>query len=239
MQSIDEVVSVRVMPGWREADGRHIAALAVTLRPGWKTYWRSAGSLGISPTLSWQGSDNAQSVSSVWPIPEVFPGTGGQSVGYDGDFILPLVVQSRDAQQPITLSGTYDLGVCADICVPARLSIDTVLPAVGQSDPAIRAALRDRPQRADATVRCTLAPSENGLQLTSRIILPRLGPSEAVVFEMPGSDVWITDATVSRQGNALEASAELIGPTAAFDRSALRVTVFSRGKAVEITGCKG
>ncbi|MCB1329838.1 MAG: hypothetical protein KDK28_10515, partial [Maritimibacter sp.] len=38
---------VDVLPGWRQADGTHMAALRITLDEGWKTYWRAPGEAGI------------------------------------------------------------------------------------------------------------------------------------------------------------------------------------------------
>ena len=45
-----------LLPGWREADGRHMAGLSLRLEPGWKTYWRAPHSESSGPersTLHW------------------------------------------------------------------------------------------------------------------------------------------------------------------------------------------
>ena len=36
-QSFDDVVEADIRPGWRMADGSHMAALHLKLAPGWKT----------------------------------------------------------------------------------------------------------------------------------------------------------------------------------------------------------
>ena len=41
-----DVVSGEILPGWRHADGAHLAGLRLTLDPGWKTYWRAPGDAG-------------------------------------------------------------------------------------------------------------------------------------------------------------------------------------------------
>ena len=44
---LSDVVNLSFLPGWREADGTHVAAIKFTLAPGWKTYWRAPGDGGF------------------------------------------------------------------------------------------------------------------------------------------------------------------------------------------------
>ena len=37
----DDLASIEILPGWRNASGEHMAGIRITLDPGWKTYWRS------------------------------------------------------------------------------------------------------------------------------------------------------------------------------------------------------
>ncbi|SFJ03482.1 protein-disulfide reductase DsbD domain-containing protein [Jannaschia pohangensis] len=239
--SVSEVIQFEVMPGWRRADGVHVAALRVRLQPGWKTYWRSAGSVGIAPQMDWRGSRNLRSVTPAWPTPKVFGTEGALSIGYDRDFILPLLIPAQGSG-PIGLRGQLSIGVCADICLPAQVEISADLPAAGAPDLTIEAALADRPRRVNATARCNLRPIDNGFAMTSQIDLPSQGRNEAVVFEVPNASVWVTDAVVSRRGSELRATSELIaagGGGFALDRSQVRITVIGTGGAVEIEGCTG
>ena len=64
---LDEVVSASVLTGWRMENGHHMAALRITLAPGWKTYWRAPGEAGIPPRFDWTGSDNLSAVTVHWP----------------------------------------------------------------------------------------------------------------------------------------------------------------------------
>lgn len=238
----EDVISVALRPGWREADGRHVAALDVRLRPGWKTYWRAAGSLGISPRLDWRGSGNLAAASPAWPTPEAFREAGGLSIGYDRDFVLPIVVRPVDPAAPVRLRLSVDLGVCEAICVPARVAVEGVLPPRGADDPAIRAALRDRPRRAGGAARCRLAPEGGALALTAEMELPRLAADEVVVFEPAEPGTWAGDAAVTRHGGRLSATTRLSargGAPAALDRGRLRITVLGGGRGVEFAGCAG
>jgi DsbC/DsbD-like thiol-disulfide interchange protein len=242
---MDDVVQITLLPGWREASGRHIAALQVDLAPGWKTYWRSPGEGGIPPAFDWSGSINMQAVALHWPTPHAFDQLGLTSIGYETRLILPLEFTPARPDAPIRVVADLQIGVCQDICLPvsriirAELSSDARRP-----DPAIRAALADRPlTAAEAGLRgltCTLSPIEDGLAITARIDLPGSGGREAVVFEPADPGIWVSDSVIRREGRVLTARAEMAPPDAiplVLDRSTLRVTVVGRDRSIAMQGC--
>lgn len=237
---VSGAITVEVMPGWRRADGVHVAGLKVSLKPGWKTYWRSAGSAGISPQMDWRASRNLRSVTPAWPTPMVFRQGGSLSIGYDDDFILPLLIAPSNGEA--SLRGQLNIGVCAEVCLPAQVEIDAVLPSGGRPDPQIEAALRKRPRQVQANARCLLRPIENGFAITGQIEVPSQGPLEAVVFEMQNRNVWITDAAVTRRGGRIDGVSQMLmagGRPFAVDRSQMRMTVIGDRGAVEVVGCTG
>lgn len=240
IRDVAQVLRIEVLPGWRRADGVQVAALRFRLAPGWKTYWRRAGAAGIAPQMDWRGSRGLRSVTPVWPVPTVFGAPGALSIGFDRDFVLPLLIPAA-GPGAIALRGRLDLGVCAEICLPAQVSVAAELPPGGRPDPAIEAALADRPARLRARASCRLAPGRDGLRLSAEIAVPPQGGREAVVFELPDPDMWVTDAAVTRRGGTLAATSELIGGAAGagIDRSRIRITVIGTDGAVEIAGCAG
>ena len=155
--------------------------------------------------------------------------------------MLPLLIAVRGGGT-VRLRGRLEVGVCADICLPARIDVAIDLPATHEPDARIEAALADRPVRVSATARCTLEPTRDGFALTGTMeVLPQ-GRGEAVVFELPDPAVWITDAAVRREGRHLRATSELLaegGRPRTVDRSRLRITVIGSQGAVEILGCTG
>jgi hypothetical protein len=238
-----EAMTVSIMPGWRQADGVHVAALHVRLAPGWKTYWRQPGSLGIPPRFDWAGSKNVAAIRAEWPVPEVFRQQGGQAIGYVDDVVLPILVRPERAWGPIRLRGRLSMGVCAEICVPVSLRLSAELPAGGAPDRVIQAALSDRAERGHFAVRCRLTPAgRGGAALHVELRLPRLGPAEAVAIEVPDPALWIADTRTSRDGRTLRAWAEIVaadGRAIGLDRSRMVFTVIGGGRAVETTGCAG
>ena len=239
-----DLLGAELLPGWRDANGRHMAALSITLSPGWKTYWRSPGEAGIPPVLDFAGSSNLQAVRLHWPSPAVFDVNGYQTIGYHDRLILPIEVTPQRAGQPVDLHLTVDMGVCRDICVPAHLDLEATLLVDGTPDPAIRAALAAGPaaaaDRGLTAIDCTLAPITDGLALTTRITIPALGRAEAVVIEPADASIWVSRSDTSRAGGTLTAQTDLVpsnGQPFALDRSALRITVIGDTGAVEVTGC--
>lgn len=245
--SPDQVLSHRIIPGWTQGDGTRIAGLELSLAPGWKTYWRSPGDAGIPPEFDWRGAGNLDRVHVHWPAPVVFWQSGMRSVGYKDRVVLPLSIVPQSPGGDIHLKGRVDLGICSDICIPASIDIDAMLP--NQSDrrsPAIVAALAARPLSAEeaglTVATCRLAPTETGLMVEAQLTMPSSGGREQAVIEAPAPDIWVSEAQADRRGDWLTVSAEMVahasGPLVV-DRSRLRITVIGEDYAVDIRGCTG
>lgn len=240
----DDVLSASLRTGWQMEGGRHMAALDLTMAPGWKTYWRSPGDAGIPPSFDWSGSRNVKSVRIHWPAPRVFDLNGMTTIGYHDHLILPLEVTPIDPTQPVSLSVQVDLGVCDRICLPASVALRSDLAAPGAPDAGIKAALASRAATATEAgvtqVGCTVDPIADGLRLTARLRLPDPGTAETVAFETSDPLVWVAEASTTRKGGELVAVTELVAPHGApfaLDRSGVTLTILAAGKAVEVRGC--
>lgn len=245
-QSADDMVSVSVLPGWQMSDGRHMAALRFRLEDGWKTYWRAPGDAGIPPQFDWHGSRNMSSVHIEWPTPSQIKQGGLTTIGYDRTVTLPLRIEPRQQGAEIRLTGTIDMGVCKDVCVPVNLSVSQRLDDAGNSpDPVIVAALAERPYSAAEAgvgpVTCRLSPVEDGLSLRAVIDMPSLGRGELAIFETGDPNIWVAPSKTHRQGGQLVAETTLhhvAERSFAVQRSDLRITVLGPGSAVDIRGCQ-
>ncbi|MDA5558307.1 protein-disulfide reductase DsbD domain-containing protein [Shimia sp. MMG029] len=245
-QSFDQVVQAEVLPGWRNADGTHMAGVRITLNPGWKTYWRAPGDAGIPPQISWRGSRNVGDLAISWPTPDVFYENGMRSIGYSEDLVLPVKIAPIQAGKPVRLKAVLDIGVCREICVPQRLKIDGELAAPGARDARIVASIVDQPLSAEEAgvhqVTCTLTPSEDGIKLQAKIKMPRAGADEVAVIETANPEIWVAEGTTKRSGDTLVAETEMMHVSDAsflINRADLRFTVLSTGEAVDIHGCTG
>ncbi len=239
-----DILAAELLTGWQTKDGTYIAALRLTLAPGWKTYWRSPGDAGIPPSFNWSGSDNLQAVHLHWPAPSVFHTSGLQSIGYHDALVLPITVVPRDPGRPVTLQAQVDLGVCKDICMPAMVRLSADLSVQGTANATIKAALGARPDTADeaglSDIGCVVEPIADGLRVTATLDLPDQGAGETVVFEAGTAGIWVAEAVSSRRARQLTAMTELVtssGQPFALDRSGVIITVISDHGAVEIRGC--
>lgn len=236
------LAEARILPGWRMSDGSHMAGLEITMPQGWHTYWRSPGDAGIPPLFDWSGSDGVAAVSVAWPVPQVFVDGGTRSLGYEDRVVLPLRIRPSGSG-PVTLSAAVDLGVCKNICVPASVSASAALPAPGARDGRIAAALADGPlsaKEARATATCRITPTSDGVQVEARIALAPTGGREHGVIESANPLHWVSQPTLTRQGQRITLTAEINhveGRAVALDRDGLRLTVLGKTRAVDIRGC--
>ncbi len=237
----NDVLQAELLPGWRVADGRYMAALDLHLAPEWKTYWRSPGDAGIPPRFDWSGSTNLKSVQFHWPSPKVLTVNGLTSIGYLDQLVLPVEVLAIDPSKPVTVVLKMDLGVCHNVCLPAHVNFDGELSQTTAPDPLIAAALQLGPEQPKAVaVSCTVAPIDDGLRLTARIPFAAQGNAETVVFETSDQTVWVSSAKTSREGQVLISETDLVpsnGAPFALDRSGVTVTVLAENRAVELHGC--
>lgn len=237
-------VALEILPGWRTDRGTHIAGIRIRLAPGWKTYWRAPGDAGIPPEVTWSGAENVAAARFHWPVPEVWTSNGMRSIGYADEVVIPVEFDTPAPGESAHVAGEIDFGVCHDICVPVRIAFTADLPSEGRRDPAIAAALVDRPlTAAEAGVTgtsCRVERAGDGLRLTAHLTLPATGGVEEVVIETGDPGLWVADPATRREGGTLIATTEILPPPgsiAALDRSALRFTVIGADHAVDILGC--
>ena len=238
-------ITSEVLQGWDLPDGRRVAALRLTLAPGWKTYWRSPGDAGIPPSFDWGRARNLGNIEITWPTPTVSERNGLRSIGYFDELVIPLHVTPARPDKPVRLRGRMALGVCADICIPHEIDFNTLLdsPDAGPT-PAIVAALADVPYSADKarvkSATCRLRPTDQGMQIEARVTLPHTGGTEVAVIETGTPGLWISEARTSRQGNTLVAVSDMVRPEGGafgIERSDVRITIIGGNYAVDVRGC--
>ncbi len=249
----DKVAQIDMLPGWRMADGRHMTALRIRLAEGWKTYWRAPGDTGIPPDFDWSGSRNLAGVEPLWPVPVAFDTAGALTLGYWDELILPLAVTPAQAGEAIVIEGQALLGICSDVCLPMEASFGVTLPATeaaaegeGKEAALIRRWLERGPiSGAEAglgEVACVVEPISDGLRVTARLTLPRLGAKEIGVIEPADRRIWVSPTELRRRGDRLTLVAELVAPSAkpfALDQADIRLTVFAGERGVDIGSCAG
>lgn len=233
------LAGVEVRPGWQATDGSRIAALHISLDPGWKTYWRVPGDAGVPPMLDFSGSQNLAAMQVVWPAPQVFDQDGLRAVGYLNEVVLPLEILPIDPTKPVKLDADLDIGICHDVCVPVQLELDAELAGPGAPDAMIDLAMAAEPEPKSGLAQCALEPIRDGMRVSAAIDLPA-ATGEVAMFELRSTPMWVSESEMGRDGTVLMASAEFVpenGKPFDLDPNDLRITVLSAAGAIEIDGC--
>lgn len=239
----ESFVSVRMLPGQAVAPGQRMAGLRLSLKPGWKTYWRSPGEAGVPPQFDWSGSTNLRGVEILWPRPSIYHSFGMETIGYSDQIVLPIMVTAADPLRPIGLNGVIDLGVCRHICVLERVTVaETIAPDM----PSIGAAQIDRAYQQVPLVgdgagltraECQISGAGEERRLSVRLGFNRSVSQPVVLFEGQ-PDLWISDAKTKPGGHDVHATASLTLLGGGWiDRSKLRMTVLADGFAADVRGC--
>jgi DsbC/DsbD-like thiol-disulfide interchange protein len=234
---------VRLLNGWQLPDGSMQAALEFDLNPGWKTYWRAPGPNGIPPSFDWLGSGNIGAIDIAWPTPHLVGAEGAEAVGYTGKTIIPIrFTPATDG--PMRVALYLEFGVCADICIPASLSILHPLdPTQTEGRAAITAALHDVPhdgmRGGVSRFTCSIMPAATGYDVQADLRLSQTATAPYVVIEYDDANSWILGATSAAQGRNLRAQGQIrfMGGSGMIQRDRLRMTVLADGNAWELSGC--
>jgi DsbC/DsbD-like thiol-disulfide interchange protein len=117
------------------------AGIEIKMQPGWHTYWRYPGDSGVPPRFDFSGSENLKSVKVLYPAPSLHSDEGGQSLGYEGSVILPVLVTAKEPGKAVQLRLKVEYAVCEKLCVPAEGSAEFPLGMSSSSqDAALKAA---------------------------------------------------------------------------------------------------
>jgi suppressor for copper-sensitivity B len=103
--------------------------IEVKLAPGWKTYWRTPGEVGLAPVFDWAGSGNFKKASVQWPSPTRFVSFDIDNFGYENEVTFPVDVTPEETGKPLSVALKLDLLVCNKICVPQSHRLSLTVPA--------------------------------------------------------------------------------------------------------------
>ena len=117
--------------------------LQFRMQPGWKVYWRSAGTTGYPPEVDWSQSAGIEDVEFLWPAPFRFKIFGIEAIGYKEEVVFPLNARLAQSGEAVSLRVEVTYLTCKDICIPGEAVLALDIPA-GPGDATPFAALIDR-----------------------------------------------------------------------------------------------
>jgi DsbC/DsbD-like thiol-disulfide interchange protein len=142
--------AVRLLAGSRSG-AVLLGGIAVQLKPGWHTYWRTPGDSGVPPRFDFSKSDNVEAVTVLWPAPKKLDdGAGGTSLGYLDQVVLPLRIVAKNTDKPVTLRADVNYAVCEKLCIPVQANLELSFNSVASTeDSSLFAALDTVPKPAN------------------------------------------------------------------------------------------
>ena len=126
---------VRLIAAEPAVDGADSVRLGLQfeLASHWKIYWRSPGDAGYPPHVDWKGSQNLADASLAWPAPRRFSVLGLETVGYEGEVVLPIKARLEHPGEALHAVATLQYLTCEQICVPYDTTLTLDLPAGASS----------------------------------------------------------------------------------------------------------
>ena len=227
------------------------AGVEIRLDRGWKTFWRYPGDSGVPPTLDFAGSENVKSVTVLWPAPErIDDGSGGHSIGYERDVVLPLRVLANDATQPASLHVKVGYAVCGNLCIPAEADLKLRLSGeAGTEELALVAAEARVPRRVSLGAGGALAvrsvrrqPGGVHERVVVEVAAPQGAPVELFVegptpdwaLPLPDPEPNGPVATTTAPTRLFAFDLDGLPPDAHAKGAALTFTAVSGGDAIEV-----
>ncbi|WIY53491.1 protein-disulfide reductase DsbD family protein [Devosia sp. YIM 151766] len=127
-QSLAPGVSIRLIGTGQVADdGKTLVALEIDMPDSTKTYWRVPGETGLPVDLDFSDSVGVVAHRQFWPYPLREEKAEKTDYVYYGHTVLPIELTMSDPDGTVDILAT--LGICSEICVPARTRLRLPLTA--------------------------------------------------------------------------------------------------------------
>lgn len=131
-QNLTPDAKARLISSDRIDNGVMLAGLELDMPQTTNTYWRIPGQSGIPTEFDFTGSTGVADPVVHWPFPRIENTAGYRDYVYRGPLVVPIAVKVDGTG---VLKAVITLGVCSDMCVPARATFELPLGAA-KADPA-------------------------------------------------------------------------------------------------------
>ena len=240
----DGLKKIEILEGWKKSDGSIVYGLKISLNDGWKTYWHTPGPMGLKPQFNFDGSLNIDSLNVLWPSPKVFGSSGFESIGYENEVILPIIIKARVISDPINLKIKGIIGICYDVCVPIEFEAQSELKIVSKDiNTDLLAALANLPVSPSdigkSKARCSITFGPTGFKIEADI--PYLEKAGSYVFFSIKSyrdALSIEQPKQFKSGKIISASGDWYDkPSVKISGDLITITQIDEGQVIEQEGC--
>jgi thiol:disulfide interchange protein DsbD len=167
--------------------------LFIQHEPGYHTYWKFPGIVGVPTTMDWKLPPGFQAGPLEYPEPEPTKMFQIKAQGFERDVLLQTVITppaDLPPGQKLTLTGKASWMACARTCHPGTLDLSLELPVAQESSPDARWSpifAKERAAYARPSTAWTASAEEKGMT-----VLLKLTPQ-------PGAAKLFKDAAEAQQ----------------------------------------
>lgn len=131
------------------------AAVKLTMKAGWHTYWRNPGESGLATTVDWTLPKGITAGPIQWPPPEIYVAEGMTTYVFHDEvwLLVPLKLASDLAPGAVELKAAVSWLECKVACVPGDASVSATL--------VVADALKPSPEAADIARALAALPVED------------------------------------------------------------------------------
>ena len=129
-------VSLSTEPSHYVAGKELKAEVTLTSIPGWHTYYKTPGDVGLPTRIQWTLPEGVTAGEILWPEPKRFTQSNLVSFGYEGTVVLTIPLSiSANYKGDVPLQAKIKWLVCAEQCVPEEANLKlNILPTDASSD---------------------------------------------------------------------------------------------------------
>ncbi len=242
-----EIVSVNFLSGNKVSDMTIFGAIQFKLSPGWKTYWKSPGPLGVKPLIDWSKSSNIQDIEFFWPTPKIFHQYDTKVIGYENIVTIPIKITKKIRAKTTFLNVYLEFGVCSDICLIKTAYVHSLISDTlpHKKTSLITKAFEKLPSKitdqAFSKSKCSIEKKNGDLTVIYSLVLQKKPNSKpAMVLEYTFSDQHFENQTSEVEGKNLIIRASLNNiykEEGIIERDRLIAILILENKGFEIVGC--
>lgn len=193
------------------------AAVKLTMKPGWHTYWRNPGESGMATEITWTLPEGIEAGPIQWPFPEIYTASDLTTYVYHDEVLLLVPLKlSRDLPPgEHTLKARVSWLECLEACLPGEAEVSASL-TVGTPRVESEAAAEIARWRARVP-----APDER-LRVTAHWEGPPEGEERTLLIEGEGPEEFSPGEFLAYQGGHWELRPGVVEAEAAGGRFLLR-----------------
>lgn len=183
---------IRLLDGGRDGSD-YLAALEISLAPGYLTYWRTPGEAGLAPVIDWSSSKNIADISVAWPAPDRLLEADSVVYGFHNQVLIPLRITPKIAGEAVELTLSLQYGVCKEICIPVDAKASIALSGQGDNAVIVQRALRNLPEKTaiGSEAALSILKIERGKTPAELIVTLRHPPETQASLFAEGPQGWL------------------------------------------------